>query len=217
MESSSQNSPDTLCAEILAQARRKGDEIRRRADAEASSLRAIAASEAERMRHELLEEARRKARRRKEIILATVAVEKQRMHSTRVETLLEVIRREILRRLAASNMDSRELVVALAMEAISRMAEEHFVLEIANGEHQWETAGLVEEIRRRTGRPGLSLQIVASAGNAQSGVIVRNPAGSQFWDNRLSARLDRFWPELRRQIAVAGGLDGKMNSSEGPI
>jgi vacuolar-type H+-ATPase subunit E/Vma4 len=38
------------------------------------------------------------------------------------------------------------------------------------------------------------------------GVIVHDAAGRQVWDNRLAPRLERLWPELRRQLAAQTGL-----------
>jgi len=38
------------------------------------------------------------------------------------------------------------------------------------------------------------------------GAIVLDADGRRVWDNRLLARLDRLWPELRRQIVVQGSF-----------
>lgn len=217
MEPPRQNPSDALCAEIIAQGRRESDEIRRRAEAEVSSLKAAANSEAERIRRETLEAARAKAARRKETILTTVTVERRRMYSARVETLLETVRHEIQNRLAIANSQNRETIIALAADAICRMPEEVLVLEIFGDGVPKDTAGLAEEIRRRTGRSGLKLEIATNASPAGSGVIIRDVARTQLWDNRLSSRLERFWPELRRQIAAFEGLDGKNNTAEGQV
>ena len=44
------------------------------------------------------------------------------------------------------------------------------------------------------------------------GVIVEDGEARQIWDNRFLKRLERMWPELRRQIAVQTSLVPKTES-----
>jgi vacuolar-type H+-ATPase subunit E/Vma4 len=213
MEPTQPNSPDTLCAEILAEAGRESQEIRRKAELEASTLLAAAAAEAEKIRRETIEQARTKAKRRKEVILETITVEKRRMRSARVEASLESLREEIRRRLAAQNSDGRETVVALALEAVGQMPANDLVVKISAGDQAAFGNGLAEEIIRRAQRPQLHLAISTDAAMTGGDVAVQNAGGSQFWDNRLRSRLERLWPELRRQMAIAGGLITESNAN----
>ena len=213
METTQQNSPDTLCAEILAEAARESQEIRRKAELEASSLLAAATSEAEKIRRQALEQAQTKAKRRKEMILETVTVEKRRMRLARVEASLESIREEIRRRLPAQNSECRETIVALALEAVGRMPANDLVVKISAGDQAALGNELAEEIIRRAQRPQLHLVISADAAMTGGDVTVQNAGGSQFWDNRLRSRLERLWPELRRQMAIAGGLIAENNAN----
>jgi vacuolar-type H+-ATPase subunit E/Vma4 len=210
-----QNSPDKLCAEILGDAQREREAVLGRAQTEAVAILAAAQAEADKIRREQREQAQADAARRWDRILATVAVEAGRLRSARIEAVLESIRTEVRRRLSAANANGRETLVALAAEAISRMPENSFVLEISAADHAALGNGLVREIVERTGRPRLNLAVSVDGSVAGGGVMIREAGGTQYWDNRLLSRLDRFWPELRRQIAVQSSLVGENHAAGG--
>ena len=153
MSTPDQNSPDILCAEILAEARREREDILRHAQAEAAAILAAAQAEAEKIRHEQQAQARTEAARRKEMILATVAVETGRLRSARVEALLESVHAEIRRRLLEKNTGAREALVALAAEAICRMPATQFVLKVSAADQAAFGTGLAQEIAQRAGHP----------------------------------------------------------------
>ncbi len=209
MRTTDQNSPDILCAEILADARRAREEILRRAQTEAAAMLAAGQAEAERIRHEQQTQAQAEAARRKELILATVAVETGRLRSARVETLLESVHTEIRRRLLETDSAARETVVALAADALRRMPGTQFVMKISATDQAALGAGLSQEIAQRAGRPSLNLATAADGAMTGGGVMIQDAAGFLFWDNRLLARLDRLWPEMRRQLAVQTSLVGE--------
>lgn len=217
MEQFQQNSPDALCVEILAEASRESGEIRHRAEAEAASFLSRAASEAEKLRRETVEQAQIRAKKQREMILETVKVERSRMHSAQVEALLESVREEIRRRLQPGDGEARETVAALAAEAIRHMPANNLVLNISAADHAAFGNGLAEDIARRTGRCQLNLAIAADAQMKSGDVTIQEANGSQFWDNRLQSRLERLWPELRRQIAVVGGLANDNNTNGRPV
>lgn len=215
MTATNQNSPDVLCAEILADAKRQSEEILQHAKTEAETILATASAEAEKIRRERRDQAQAEAARRKELILATVAVETGRLRSARVETLLESVREEIRRRLLARNFVARETIIALATEAVRRMPGIEFVLKISAADHAVFGNELAGEIARCVGRSPLNLTISADPAMSDSGVIVQTADGFHFWDNRLLSRLERLWPELRRQIAIRASLVGESNSTGG--
>jgi vacuolar-type H+-ATPase subunit E/Vma4 len=206
MSATNQNSPEPLCAEILAHAQRECDEILHHAAAEAEAILAAASVEAETILRETLDRAQIEAARRKELILATVAVETARLRSARVESLLESVREEIRRRLLARNFAARETIVALAAEAIRQMPGNGFSLKISAADHAAFGNGLPDEISQRAGRSSLSLVISSDAAMTDGGVIVQTADGLQLWDNHLLSRLERLGPELRRPIAVRTSL-----------
>jgi vacuolar-type H+-ATPase subunit E/Vma4 len=214
MPALNQNSPDALCAEILATARRESEEIENRAKTEAAALVAAAQADAEKLKRERLEQGQADAARRKELILATVAVETGRMRSARLETLLESVHQSIRGRLQADGFDRHSTIVALATEAIRRMPDSSFVLKLSPADQAAFGSGLAGEITQRAGRPSLSLAVSADA-TLTGGVTIRDAGGFQYWDNRLLSRLERLWPELRQQIAVCITRDGEKNSPGG--
>lgn len=210
------HSPERLREEILANARRESEDILRRAEEQADVLRSQAAAEADRGRQEQLDQARAEAARRKELILATVPVESGRLRAVRVETLLQSIREEVGRRLLArEGFDYRDTLVGLATEAVSRMEGQAFVVRLSREDRARFGAGLAEEITRRVGRSPLSITLSDETEILGGGLIVRDSEGRQVWDNRLAPRLERLWPELRRQIAVQTGLVATSESTRG--
>ena len=202
-----QNSQEALCEEILADARRQSEQVICRAQQEAGALIAKAAADAEKARHERLDLARAEATRRKELILARVPVETGRLRAVRIEGLLQAIYAEARRRLAARyDFDYRRTLVVLAAEAISRMSGGAFVVKLSVADYAALGDGLAQEIALRAGRSSLSITISEEPTITESGLIVQDGEGRQVWDNRLAARLERLWPELRRQIAVQSSL-----------
>jgi vacuolar-type H+-ATPase subunit E/Vma4 len=206
MEEIQQNSPDALCVEILAAASREAGEIRHAAEIEAASVLSKAAAEAEKIRRETIEQAQIRAKKQTETILETVKVEKRRMRAARVEGLLESMRDDMRKSLEARNDNSHETIISLAVEAISNMPADDLVLTISGEDNGTYGNGLAEKIIRRARRPQLRLTISTNPTMTGGDVTVQDTGGLQFWDNRLKSRLERLWPELRRQIAVAGGL-----------
>jgi len=203
------NSPEVLSEEILAEAKRECDEILRRAQRESESLLATATAEADKIRQEKLDAARAEAARRSELMLATVPVEAGRLRAARIEAILENIREAARRQLESRHFDGYETMVALAAEAIRRMPGTDFVLKLSAADHAVFGDKLTGEICQRTGRSPLKLAIAADPTVTDGGVIVQDADGLRIWDNRLLSRLDRLWPELRRQIAMRTALVGK--------
>lgn len=198
--------PEILSEEILAQAGRECDEIRRRTQREAESLLTAAKAEADKIRAEKLEVTRAVAARRSELILATVPVEAGRLRAERTEAILEDMRKAARLQLESRHFDVHETVVALAAEAIRRMPGTGFVLKLSTADHAAFGDKLDGEICRRIGRSALQLAISADSKVTDGGVLVEDADGLRLWDNRLQSRLERLWPELRRQIALRTGL-----------
>jgi len=197
-----QNSTEILREEILADAKKKGEEIVIRARQDAEIFLTSASTEADRIRQERLEKAREEAARRSELVLATVPLESGRMRAARIEMLLNVVYEEASRQLLArEGFEYRETVIALASHAIGQMTGAAFVAKVSEADRDILGDGLTDEIARRLGRP-VSISISYEPDITGGGVIVEDAEARQVWDNRLTKRLERMWPELRRQIAV---------------
>ena len=200
------NSPEVLSEEILAAAKRDCDRILRLAQKTAESYLARANAEVEKIRNEKLDAARAEAARRSELTLSTVPLEVGRLRAGRIEALLENIYETARRQLESRDFDCREMVIALAAEAIGRMPGRGFVLKLSVANHAAFGDKLADEISQHVGLSLLKLTIMADPTMADGGVIVQDIDGRRFWDNRLQSRLERLWPELRRKIAVQTGL-----------
>jgi len=212
-----QNSTEVLREEILAAARREGEEIVSCARQDAEVFLTSAVGEADRIRQERLDQARSEATRQSELILATVIVETGRLRAARVEALLESVYEEACQRLVArEGFEYLETVIGLASHAISQMAGDGFVVKLSEADQTILGDGLAKEIAHRVGRP-VSITISYEPGITESGVIVEDTEARQVWDNRLVKRLERLWPELRRQVAVEASFVPKTGSGgDGP-
>jgi vacuolar-type H+-ATPase subunit E/Vma4 len=118
------------------------------------------------------------------------------------------------RLLAHQGFDYRDALARLAAEAVSRMAGTNFALQLSEADRAALGDGLAEGVRRRVGREGIQVTVAAEAAKIDGGVIVRDAEGRQVWDNSLRARLDRFWPILRREIGVRTSLAGRSAEKE---
>lgn len=211
-----QNSPDVLREEILADARRESEATVRRARQEAETLLAKTTSEAENVRHERLGQARQEAARQTELILATVPLEAARLRLARIEAVLHSVHDDVHRRLAAcEDFDYREVIIALAAEAVSQMAGDEFVIKLSPADCVLLGHGLVEAITRRVERSPLRITLAEEPTIKGGGVIVEDAERRQVCDNRFSARLNRLWPELRRQIAMHTSLVAASSAGGG--
>lgn len=212
-----QNSTEVLREEILAAARREGEEIVSRARQDAEVFLTSAVAEADRIRQERLDQARAEAARQSELILATVTVETGRLRAARVEALLESVYEEACQRLVArEGFEYLETVIGLASHAISQMAGDGFVVKLSEADQAILGDGLAEEIAHLVGRP-VGITISYEPGITEGGVIVEDTEARQVWDNRLVKRLERLWPELRRQVAVEATFVPKTGSGgDGP-
>lgn len=213
MATTNPNSPEILREEILAEAKRESEEILQRARQDAGALLAKAEAEAEQVRHEHLAQAQAEAVRRRELILATVAVEAGRMRSARIEmwlqSILEATRKKIQDR---NGIDYRATLIALAAEALNRMIGDTFVVKLSTADRAIFGNGLADEIRQHVDRP-VTITIADELGTKDRGPIIQDREGRQIWDNSFQARLERLWPELRRQIAITTSLVTQGGSS----
>jgi len=199
-----------LTDEILSDARRQADRLRRRAERDAKQTVEEAERQTEADRGERLAEAKAEADRRRRLTLATVPVEEERLRAARIEEELDGVREAARERLLArQGFDYREMLVRLAAEPLRRMEGQAFVLELAEADRQAHGPDLAAAVRDRAGRDGLQVTLAPEPAPIEGGVVVRDAEGRQRWDNSLAARLERLWPALRRRVAEETGLIGQ--------
>lgn len=214
MSEPSPNSPEVLSGEILAEAGRESAEIIRHAREESATLVAAATAEADQIRREKRATAQAGAARRTELVLATVPAETKRLRSEHIEAILQDVRAAVRQRLLAKADDPRQTVVKLAIEAIRQMPGTDFTLKISRADHTAFGGKLLEDIAQGVARPALKLSVSIEPIMHDGGVLVQDMNGSRIWDNRLLSRLERLWPELRRQIALQTSLVELGESTE---
>jgi vacuolar-type H+-ATPase subunit E/Vma4 len=205
-----EHSPDErLLAEVLAAARQEERKILDEARREADAILAAGAKEAADARRKRLDRATAEAARRAELVMATVPVEERRLRADRIEAQLDAVRAEARRLLLErEGFDCRETIVRLAADAVSRMAGAGFTLKVSPADLRALGAGFGDQVARRAGRGDVPVLVEADPAIEDGGVVVQDASGRQMWDNRLGARLDRMWPELRRRLAVEAGFAG---------
>jgi vacuolar-type H+-ATPase subunit E/Vma4 len=196
-----QDSSEKLRTEILAEARRRGEEMIIRAKQEAEALLARAAAEGDRVGQELLDQAYAEAERRSELILATVPVEAGKLLAARVEELLENVHEAATRQLLArEGFDYTRAIVALASHAIHQMTGDAFVVKISGTDRTLSGEELAKDIAQDVGRP-VKINVSFEENVFGGGVVVEDEEARQVWDNRFLRRMERMWPEMRRHIA----------------
>ena len=201
------DSPRRLREEILTDAQHQSEAIVQRARQEVETMLAKTQQEAKEIQRQILSEARAEGERRAGLVLATVPVEAGRLRSDAVERLLESILQEARQRLCSqAGFDSRKAIVSLAIEAVRQMAGERFVVGVSVQDDTALGKGLAEEIACGAGRAPSDVSITGDPTIKGGGVVVRDPAGRQIWDNQFGTRLDRLWPELRREVATQTGI-----------
>ena len=219
MSSAQSNAENVLQDEILADARRQAAEAAQRAKKEAEAIVTKARIEAENDRRIQAQAAQVEAKRRRDLTLATIPVVVGRRRADCIESALNQIRDEAARQLEArAGFDYRQAVIRLTATALAQMDGNRFILEVSDADNQALGQGWVEEVRRQSGRSGLELSTAsanprhcrgmpcASHPPAVRGVCIRDAEGRQVWDNTLPARLERLWPALRHELAVATRL-----------
>lgn len=202
MTTPQQSPQEILCAEILTHARAEAEQILAAARSQAECILVQADLTAAVTRQVQLDAAYDESIRKRAMLLASVPVEVGRRRAARIEGLLQAIRDEVWRRLLArEGYDARASTVALAVDAMRGMSGDVFTVHLAPADRQAWGDALADDLAQRMGH-SLTLTFASDPESTDGGVQVWNDRGSDLWDNRLGARLERLWPELRRQIAT---------------
>lgn len=200
------NQTEKLREEILGDARKKAEEIINNAKREAEAILINAQVQAEKIKQETIDAAYKEAERKSELILATIPVETTRFKAEHIEFILNSIYEEAYKRLQnIEGIDYGEVLINLAVDAINRMAGNIFNIKISWSNLNLDIDFLIQEITNRVNRP-VTINTSEEVNITGSGIIIEDNEGRQVWDNRLTERLKRLWPAIRRKIAVDLGL-----------
>jgi V/A-type H+-transporting ATPase subunit E len=201
-----QEASETLCQEILSEARQRGAEILQSARKQAAVLLAQASTEAEKLHEDRMQQANIEAERRRRLVLATIVVEAGRLRAERIESLLESIHDQIRERLSQrEGFDYRSALSALALAGLRAIDTAEATIQLSPQDMAAFGKGLVESLARQLNRSPATL-VLSSEPTITPGVIIKDTAGRQICDNRLLARLERLWPALRPVIAIEVSL-----------
>lgn len=196
-------SSEALCNEILAHAGREHDEIVQGAQRDAEDLLKKARAGADNARQKRIDEARAEGERLKDITLAAASVEARKLRLERIETLLESIREDVREKLPGVRSDGNfaDIIVDLAASAIKEMSGEGFTVRLPEGDRPILGADIAGQIAAKAGCPEGSVTVSFEPMAEGEGPLIEDAKGSQVWDNRFAARLERLWPQFRRLIA----------------
>lgn len=206
MAENQQQPQDVLREEILADARKQADRALQRARKEANEIAVKASTELETWRATQLETAQTEAQRRTHTILASLPVETGRMRDNRIEALLQSIRDEASQQLdSRTGFDYQQTLVHLSAEALRGMSGTRFSITLAEADRSLLGDAEIEAIKRLANCPDKELEIISDPDHRDAGFIMRDLTGEELWDNRLTQRLERLWPAMRREIGARAG------------
>lgn len=217
MATDNQAPQEKLREEILADARRQADRLLRRAGQEAAAITKQATREADQHRTQAIDLARKTADRKTALLLASIPIERGRMRAARIERLLDSVREGAAAQIKPPNPLPRETLLSLIAEAAAAMDGGDFLLRLSPADRQTLTETFIDEIRERAGKPQLIIRLAEPLAVQDSGPVLQDTQGHQFWDNRLASRLTRMWPLLRRRIAALTRLDAPDLTEEKPL
>lgn len=216
MAQSDTSSQEVLRDEILADARRQAERAVRKAEREGQAAIEKAKEEAQRERDEKLAAAQAEAERKRMLTLATVPVDIGRMRAAKAEQMLHSLREQAAECLESrQGFDYGQTLPQLAVEAISHMEGDAFVLALGKVDLDAYGPTLADRVREAAGRSNVTISVDPQPAAISNGVVIRDLDGRQVWDNSLDARLDRMWPLMRSHLAEQLGLQTVSEPSGG--
>jgi vacuolar-type H+-ATPase subunit E/Vma4 len=205
------DSVQVLLGEIMEEARRESEDIVNTARLEAEAMLEASSAEAQKIREEQMSRDRAEAARRRASIMSTVPVETVRLRAVRTESLLDAVRERVRKRLLGrEGFDYRVALTLLASAAVRQMEGAVLVARVSESDRPFVGNGFCEEVLKSVGAPSTRMTLAFDADTTDGGVAVEDSEASQVCDNRFLKRLERMWPELRRQIAREASFVPRM-------
>lgn len=204
-----------LCEGILAEAANQRDEILQKARAEGEARLAEARAGADKFRQETLAAAVRTAAAHREQLLAGIPTKANRERARVIDSLLQQIYDLARRRLLDhSSFNYPGVLLGLTRDALNRLPGNALVVRLAPNDLRQ----FGETLRRSLGPQAAYRQVqFVEDDSIDAGVIVTASDGGSVCDHRLTSRLERLWPEIRRQLAVQTALVVENERSTKPV
>jgi vacuolar-type H+-ATPase subunit E/Vma4 len=195
-----------LSEEILADARRKAERTVARAQMEADRVVEQAVKSAEAVRESVLARAGTLIERERRVFDSSLRLEERMLRLKTEGGLLDEAFSRAVERLGKRDgfNDYRRLVRDLAVEAVSALTGDAFVLHLAKPDLESMRSTLPGEVAKAVrDKSGREVQLVVAGKPAaiDTGVIVTSADGARRVDNSLAARLTRARRELRFAVA----------------
>ena len=197
---------DRLAQQILADARKQAEPLRKRAEREAESALRKAKQDAEREREHMLQRAERSAQLNAHRISARADIEMQNIRRQAREHILIHARERAMEALVETTRSPEypEQLKRLTLAALRAMNGERFELLMRAEDreaHGAEVAQAASELAEREMGRRVELTVSGETIGGSGGLIVRTADGRQVCDQTFEARLGRLWTELREEIA----------------
>jgi vacuolar-type H+-ATPase subunit E/Vma4 len=199
------NRRKALIEGIAAEAEEEVEKIRREADQQANEIVRGAREKAEDIRRQAAERAEQQAESLRDAKRQEVEAEQRKAHLRAKEQLYHEAMDGIRRRIEALRSEEgyREVLAGWVAEAALGLEAGELILnggdrerELADGDFLREA----EEEIRRAGGGDVSLSLSEEAPLSEPGVVLSSRDGRVVFNNRLSARLERYGSRLRRMI-----------------
>jgi len=202
MPNSPEEHADTgpLRQEILADAAKRADRLRRSAKKDAGKILADAEENARAAADALLEKADADAAARARIELATVPLERRRMELAARQETIDAVFRDALDVLRARDYDVRDAIARLALAAAAEMRRTSLVLRVADADQHVLDDAFLDKLSQDA-PPGISFEPGDPLPDTAGGVLVQTRDAREIFDNTFEARLRRLKESLRDVVA----------------
>jgi vacuolar-type H+-ATPase subunit E/Vma4 len=210
LDESGQEQEQALAQEIIADAQRRAERIRLRAEREGHKLVEDARKAAQAERERVLQEARARVERQRQVVTARIGQELESLRRHALYQSVERLRAEAegeLARLADSDGHAQALK-DLALLAIEAMQGDSFQLILRPQDRDRWGQELLDAIpsaaRERLGRQ-VRVEIAPDALPDGGGLVVRAADGRQMADQTFKSRMRRLWGQMCGELTDPAG------------
>jgi vacuolar-type H+-ATPase subunit E/Vma4 len=196
---------EILGTEVLADAQRRAERIRRRGERDAEHIRESAQKEASQAAQAVLEDARRRAEQVSRMVLATLAVEEQKATlALKEEIIQKAVDAAWQKLLAKDGYDYRGFLVQLAASAVSGMPGEEFTLQLDEDDRERIREDVCRSIEHAVavhGGRAVHVRLSPTYSSLGGGCVLTGENGRLRYDNSFEARRRRLHEVVRRRAA----------------
>lgn len=215
MPNSEEEHADTspLRKEILADASKRAERVRRAATKDADRILAGARRTARTAGDAILAKANDDAAATARVELAAVPLQRRRMELVARQEAIDAVFHDGLDALRARDYDAPAAIARLALAAARDMQRTALVLRVAEPDQHVLDDALLDRLSQDA-PPGASFQRGDPLPDTAGGVLVQTPDGREFFDNTFEARLHRLRESLRNTVAAHLWPSGKTQQDD---